>query len=173
MKVTIVPAQITTVEDRIAGNLGLSQLLLLSLPIFGGSALYAGLPPFMGSAPYKVILIAILMVLCGIFAIRIKGRIVLLWIVVLLRYRMRSRYYVYNKRSRHTQEMFQTAKEADGSEIAQPSGVPRRPRLQLSGAEIVRMQQLIEHPAADMSFETKKGGLYVRIRKITEVPEES
>ena len=40
MRTTVVPAQVTTVEDKIAGNLGLSQLLLLTLPVFGGSALF-------------------------------------------------------------------------------------------------------------------------------------
>src|SRR5665213_4365185 len=97
MKVTVVPAQVTTVEDRIAGRLGLSQLLLLAAPIFGGSALYIILPPAMNSSAYKLVIIITLMLICSTMAIRIKGKIVLLWLIVILRYRLRPSYYVFNK----------------------------------------------------------------------------
>ena len=33
MKLTVVPAQVTTIEDKIAGNLTLPQLLILSAPV--------------------------------------------------------------------------------------------------------------------------------------------
>ena len=78
MKVTIVPAQVTTVEDRIAGNLGLSQLLLLTTPVFSGSLLYVVLPPVFHGAIYKLVLIVALFIICSLMAIRIKGKILLL-----------------------------------------------------------------------------------------------
>jgi len=53
MKVTVVPAQVTTVEDRIVGSLGFSQLVLIVTPVFIAAALFAVLPPAMGSAVYK------------------------------------------------------------------------------------------------------------------------
>jgi len=169
MKVTIVPAQVTTVEDRIAGNLGLSQLLLLAMPIFGGSMLYAVVPPFMATSTLKMILITLFAVFCGLFAIRIKGKIVLLWIVVLLRYRMRPRYYVYDKRSLHGRDIAQDViTEEDIEEALLP--MTQRRRLNLSTAEVARLHELMEHPGADVSFNTKKGGLYV---SITEIPEEA
>src|ERR1019366_4023701 len=106
MKVTVVPAQITTIEDRIAGNLSFSQLLLLAAPVFGGSALYIILPPTMHSAPYKLTVIAVLIFLCGLLAIRIKGKILLLWFVVLLRYNLRPRYYIFNKNCLAAREQY-------------------------------------------------------------------
>src|SRR5947209_20569411 len=98
MKVTVVPAQVTTVEDRIVGSLGLSQILLLATPVFGGTMLYAILPPNFHSAIYKLIVIALLFATCGLMAIRIRGKILLLWLIVMLRYNLRPRYFVFNKR---------------------------------------------------------------------------
>ena len=49
MKMTVVPAQVTTVEDRIIGSLGFSQILLLVIPIFVSAGVFALVPPFMGS----------------------------------------------------------------------------------------------------------------------------
>lgn len=86
MKVTVVPAQVTTVEDRIIGSLG-SQMLLLIIPIFVSAGLFALLPPFMESALYKYILMAILAFVCCVLAIRIKGKIIALWLVTILRYK--------------------------------------------------------------------------------------
>ena len=47
---------------------------------------------------YKVILIAVVTVLSGILAIRIKGKIILLWLFVLFRYNLRPKLYLFNKR---------------------------------------------------------------------------
>ena len=73
MKVTVVPAQVTTVEDRISGNLSMSQIALFAIPIFCGSLLYAVLPPSMEVSLYKLIAIGILSLLSCQLAIRIKG----------------------------------------------------------------------------------------------------
>jgi hypothetical protein len=39
MRTRVIPAQITTVEDRIAGNLNLTQILLLMIPVILGTYL--------------------------------------------------------------------------------------------------------------------------------------
>src|SRR5438045_2898426 len=104
MRTTIVPAQITTVEDKIAGNLGLSQIMLLIAPVFGGSSLFVIFPPFFNYAAYKVVLIAITALLCGMLAVRIKGKILLFWLIAVLRYNLRPAYYVFDKNSMHNRE---------------------------------------------------------------------
>lgn len=58
MRMTVVPAQITTVEDRIIGNLGFSQILLLIVPLFVSAGVFVLLPPFIGGAIYKYIIMA-------------------------------------------------------------------------------------------------------------------
>ena len=55
---TVVPAQVTTVEDRIIGNLGFSQILLLIVPVFASAFIFGLFPPFMGGALYKYIIMA-------------------------------------------------------------------------------------------------------------------
>ena len=86
MKITVVPAQVTTVEDRIVGNLGFSQMLLLIVPVFVGAGLFAVLPPAMGGASYKYVIMAIIAFFCALLAIRIRGKILAAWLVTILRY---------------------------------------------------------------------------------------
>lgn len=168
MKVTVVPAQVTTVEDKIMGSLSLSQLMILLLPVFVGAALFAILPPAMESSVYKYVLIGILTLFCMILAIRIKGKIIALWIVTVLRYNLRPKYYLFNKNvTTHRQdyadippEPEQQTGEADRKHIALP-------KLELHDAAYVLAT--IENPASNLRFETtKKGGLHVRLTEIEE-----
>lgn len=92
-----IPAQITTVEDKIAGNLNLTQIMLLMIPVFFTTAAYAVFPPRMHLAIYKFPLVLVVLLVCLILSLRIKGKVVLNWLVILLRYNIRPRYYLYNK----------------------------------------------------------------------------
>ncbi len=166
MKVTVVPAQVTTIEDRIIGSLGLSQILLLAMPVFGGSLLYAILPPNFHGAAYKVVIIVLLFTICGLTAIRIKGKILLLWLVVMLRYTIRPRYYVFNKRSLHGRQQYDHAVAVDETSDTQPVKQPVRQKLPLTTADLARLYGLLENPAANIRFEIKKGGLYVRATEV-------
>ena len=75
MKATVVPAQVTTVEDRIFANLGLSQVLLMLMVIIVCSAIYTLAPPTMEGAAYKYFVMGSIALVCGILAIRIKVRL--------------------------------------------------------------------------------------------------
>lgn len=166
MKVTVVPAQVTTVEDRIMGSLSLSQLMILLLPVFVGAALFAVLPPAMGSAIYKYVLIGILAVVCGVLSIRIKGKIVALWIVTILRYNLRPKYYLFNKNV--------TTLRADYAEIKPEetttkvsSGETKVSMPKLGTLETAQVLAAIENPASNLRFEVnKKGVLNVRLTEI-------
>src|SRR5471032_2198661 len=105
MRTTIVPSQITTVEDKIAGRLGLTQLLLLSATVFGASGIFVIFPPFFSYAVYKLVLIVSFAALCGLLAIRVKGKILLFWGTVLIRYNLRPRYYVFSNNSMHARDI--------------------------------------------------------------------
>jgi hypothetical protein len=168
MKMSVVPAQITTVEDRIAGSLGLSQLLLFAIPIFLGSALYVVLPPYFRGAPYKAVVIGLLTCMCCILAVRLKGKLVLFWLIMLLHYGARPRYYVFDKRSLHAREQYSGKEEVVEDEPVSTEHV-RKP-LSVSTPELVRLQEFMLDPAANMRLETRKGDLYVHI---TEVKQES
>ncbi len=91
MKMTVVPAQVTTVEDRIIGTLGFSQILLLIVPVFASAGIFTLLPPFMGSAIYKYVVMGVVAMIFCILAIRIKGKIVAFWLVTILRYNLQPK----------------------------------------------------------------------------------
>lgn len=172
MRTTIVPAQVTTVEDRIAGRLGLTQLLLLIMPIFGGSAIFVVLPPFFAYAVYKLVLITCVAVLCALLAIRIKGKILLFWAITLLRYNMRPRYYLFNKNTTHAREIVLPADIEDepSEETITEAAAPTR-RISLTTAERVQIEDLLANPDANVHITTnKKGELRVHL---TEIPQEN
>lgn len=164
MKVTVVPAQVTTVEDRVAGNLSFSQLILFAIPVFGGSLLYAILPPFMGASVYKIVFIAIFALICTILAIRIKGKIVLLWLITLLRYRLRPRRYVFNKNTSVSREDYPVV--PDITEISsQGPKEENRVAIPLLGlSEKAYLYDMLNDPIGRLRFDiTKKGGINVSI----------
>lgn len=166
MRTTVVPAQVTTVEDKIAGNLGLSQLLLLTLPVFGGSALFVALPPFFNYATYKIVVIVCFAVLCGTLAIRIKGKILLLWAVVILRYNLRPRFYVFNRNSEYLRDVSQPVKTEEATEKAKPEKTMQIfPRL--STTELVQVERLLAHPNSNLHLKTnRKGELSVHFTEV-------
>lgn len=169
MKVTVVPAQVTTVEDRIMGNLGFSQLMLLIVPIFIGAGLFAILPPFMGGSLYKYIAIGIVTLLCCTLAIRIKGKILALWLIVIVRYNLRPTFYLFNKNTTALREQYD-------AKISEPEVQKHKATLKksltiprLGQRETARVYATIDNPAAKFRFETtKRGGLHVRLTEIEE-----
>lgn len=105
MKTTTIPAQITTVEDTIAGNLTLSQILLLIAPVFGSTAVYAILPPNMSMVLYKLILMISVSVVFMTLAIRIRGKLVVNWLKIMTEYALRPHTYVFNKNTSFSREI--------------------------------------------------------------------
>ena len=166
MRSTAVPAQVTTVEDRIMGNLGFSQLVLFVLPIFVGAGLFIVLPPVMHGSLYKYVVMTVVALISGILAIRIKGRIILLWLVTIIRCNLRPKYYVFQKTADH-RETYKTAKpeqseETDSQTETKVSGLP-----ELSFRDTAYVLETISKPERNLRFEmTKKGGLNVRLTEI-------
>ena len=83
MKTTIIPAQITTVEDKIAGNLNLTQIIILMIPVLWTAFVYVGLPPATKLSLYKLPLILLVVFVCMTLALRIKGKVVYNWLFIL------------------------------------------------------------------------------------------
>jgi len=171
MKQTAIPAQVTTVEDRIVGNLGISQMILLALPVLAAGIIFTVLPPALHASLYKLLLLVPFTTLCLVLAIRIKGKLVLFWIVVRVRYNLRPEYYVFNKNTTTNREFYDVMKVIELSEDEPEKAILRRQRPVLTTAEMVRTLAAMDNPAAKLAFTTdKKGKLYVRI---TEVKQES
>jgi hypothetical protein len=169
MKSAIVPAQITTVEDKIAGNLTLQQMVLLAMPVFVNFVLYLILPRSMSLSAYKVVIMAIVFFFCGLMAIRIRGKILLVWATTIIRYNSRPRYYVFNKNDTYLRpptapiEEEVTATESAAATEAES----KLPLVDMSTAEVVKLEGILANPAAKLSFiSRKKGGLHVSITEV-------
>lgn len=106
MKNTIIPAQITTVEDKIAGNLNLTQIMLLMLPVFSGIVFYAMIFPQMKISITKIILESIIFIVSSVLAIRIKGKLIVNWLIVILKFNLRPKYYLFDKNDSYLREIY-------------------------------------------------------------------
>ncbi|HSX53087.1 MAG TPA: PrgI family protein [Patescibacteria group bacterium] len=169
MKTSTVPAQITTVEDKIAGNLSMSQLTLMAAPVFLGGVLYVMFPPFISLTIPKLVLCSLLLVIFFALAIRIRGKIILIWLFVIVRYNVRPRYFLYNKNDAHLRISTQAKQlhvidEVKKAEVAQAISLPVST---LDVPERVRLEVAIADPRSKLQFLTKrKGGLDVHITEI-------
>jgi len=167
MKATVVPAQVTTIEDRIMGNLGFSQLALFVVPVFVGAGLFIILPPVMHGSPYKYLVAILIGVICGVLAIRIKGKIILLWLVTILRYNLRPKYYLFKKSTATYREDYQARKPDTPAETSKQRAkqITHIPKLAFHDAAYVL--NTINNPDSKLRFEmTKKGGLNVRLTEV-------
>jgi len=95
MKTNIVPAQITSLEDIIAANLNLTQVVLLIIPIFVSALVFLGLPPFMHIRLYKIIVLLVLSLPPLVLAVRINGVVALRWVVLIADFYFRPGRYLY------------------------------------------------------------------------------
>jgi len=112
MRTTVIPAQITTVEDTIAGNLTFNQIILLMMPVFLAMAIYVLMPQRMSFSLYKIPIMIIIFLIFTLLATRYKGRMVAQWLVVLLVYSLRPHIYVYDKNTLTERGWVKTEKTA-------------------------------------------------------------
>jgi hypothetical protein len=164
MRISIVPAQITTVEDKIAGNISVQQAILLGIPILLGFILALGFPPTGQLAGYKSISLLIIFLICGSLAIRIKERIVGEWLRLFITYSLRPLYFIYDKNTTYLRPIVEMPKEYTTIEVKENQKPLQFPLSSLSIKERTRLEQLVEDAGSNVTFEVdRKGGLHVRI----------
>lgn len=164
MKTTVVPAQITTVEDRIAGNLTFTQLIMLVIPLITSAAIYVLIPPDNHLSLIKGILIGLQFAVFGTLAIRIRGKILIDWLVILLRFRMRPRIYIFTKNDL-------THREADVIPVAEEKKaatkeikVKKELRNTVSLEDQAMIEKVLFNPSLKFRFGLgKKGGIDVSV----------
>ena len=166
MRITVVPAQITTVEDRVAGNFTFVQIVLMVIPLVIGALIYSSMAPKIHFNPAKLTLIAVDFFIFGIMAIRFNGKILADWLIIYLRYMARPRRYIFTKndlihRDIVLEEEGQTI-VSKNSEIAiaekQPDG--------MSLKEQIKFDQIFNRDNLSISFKmSKKGGVDVHLEQ--------
>lgn len=166
MRTTIVPAQVTSVEDKIAGNLSFAQMLLLIAPVFIGGALFVFLPPFVGFRIYKLAIALVIAFVAIVLAVRIRGKLILEWITILGRYNLRPRYWVYDKNSHASRPVTIKQTKQINQEVEGQDVEPEPKHFSFSHQELLAFETAVDRPEAEFHFKrNKKGGLSVGIKR--------
>lgn len=163
MKTTVVPAQITTVEDRIAGNLTFTQLIMLVIPLITSAAIYVLIPAANHFSLIKGILMGLQFAVFGTLAIRVRGKILIDWLVILLRFRMRPRIYLFTKNDL-------TARQAEGvlaveekKTVVKEVKQEKKMRQVVSIEDQAKIDRLLGNQSLRFRFGLKKGGIDVSV----------
>ena len=164
MKTAIVPAQVTTVEDRLAGNLTISQLLLMVAGLGFATLVYLVVRPKGHLAPVKDVFIATALLIFGGVSIRIRGKIVADWLIILTRFQLRPRRYVFTKNDLPTREIPVLKKELKPVNSAKAEPKKTNAPEALSISERVKAGILLDNPALMVRFvAAEKGGIDVSL----------
>jgi len=161
MKSTVVPAQITTVEDKIAGSLNFIQIILLVFSLIIGTAFYGLIPPKLHLSSLKIVLMIAEFAVFGLLALRYKGRILADWLVIYLRYKARPRIYIYTKNDPQSREQVADIKIMQEEKTPSTATVKKR----------IKKNKLIERPIIASSGSivsikpSKKGGFDVEYQE--------
>lgn len=167
MRTTVIPAQVTTIEDTIAGSLNLTQIALLLSALFVITFIYAVFPKPMMISYYKVLLFIITFAIFGGLAIRIKGKIILSWLFVLSAYYLRPRYYVFDKNDLTTRKFELFVKKAVPKAARKKVAVENKAdRKVLAIGEMIQAENIFNNPNTSLSLSFKKGGLNVAVKEI-------
>lgn len=164
MKTQVIPAQITTVEDKIAGNLNLTQIMLLLLPAFWTSIVFTVFSPRLHLSLYKLPLVLIVLILCVVLSFRIKGKVVLSWLITILRYNLRAKYYIYNKNDSYFRTLDLPNLDKHKKTVSKKASVKVEQKMLLHPeiGNLVRLENFLANPKYSFSFKAgKKGGLNV------------
>lgn len=170
MRTTVIPAQITTVEDKIAGSLNLTQIMILMVPVFWGTLVYAVFPVPMGLTLYKLPIVLIVLVFCLILSLRIKGKVVLNWLTVLLKFNLRPRYYLFNKNDAYLRDICLPEAEKRSLNLFQKA--PQKKEVKIKASifgvkELMSLRGFINNPNYSLSLKPdKRGGLYVALEQV-------
>lgn len=159
MRSQTIPAQITTVEDKIAGSLNFAQILLIMVPVIWGTLVYSLFPIRMQLSLYKIPLVLIVAVLCLVLAIRIRGKIIFQWLIVILRFNLRPKHYIYNKNESYLRTIDLPVFENKQYNLLKFIKSKSKTKVSISYPkfeikELAQLERLIDDPSISLSFKT-------------------
>lgn len=156
MRNVIIPAQITNVEDRIAGNLSLSQILILMIPVFGTALIYTLLPSKMQLNSYKLIMILTTTIISLALSIRIKKTIVAKWLILIAIYQLRAKYFLFNKNSLYQRQISEKNISKNKALILKKSNQNIDvKRQEIKESELVKLEYLINQKKLALRYQVR------------------
>lgn len=161
MKTTVIPAQITSVEDKIAGNLSFTQILLFLGALFVSTVIYLIFPPQLKFSPFKLILIITGTLAFLLLAIRIKEKIILDWIRIIATFSLRGRYFIFNKNDATLRSVILETKQIKEVLAVKPkSNNDKKDEVVLT--DVIALERLLGKRSIRFAFK-KKGGIHVSV----------
>ena len=162
MKTSIVPAQITSIEDTITAKLSLTQIILLVLPVFVASIVFAGLPPMMHIKVYKLGITLFVAIPIALLAIRFRGQLLLYWLGVLASYHIRPRRYVATI-SPSCSDDSSDAELTNAEPETMPTLIESQPISDLTASDYLVLEDFLSNKRVTY-FTDNKGQLNARIK---------
>ncbi len=161
MKTTVVPAQVTTVEDKIAGNFTFPQIVILIIALLVGTAIYILIPPKTNFTVGKLILILMQLAFFGGLAIRYKDKIIADWLVIILRYNSRPKRYIFTKNDSTFRKKLPKLKKSIKTRKSEEI-LNKEIKKDITYHSQNKVDQILVNPKVSISFKpTKKGGIDV------------
>lgn len=169
MKTQVIPAQITTVEDKIAGSFSLTQIMLLMIPVFWTVIVYTIFPQRMHLTLYKIPLVLLILPISVSLAVRIKDKIVLHWLSILLTYQARPKYYLFNKNDSYMRNLDLLVFEKRHNKLfkrAESKKEEKKKAPNFTFAQLIKLEGMLANPSYSLSLRSnKKGGLNVAFQQ--------
>jgi hypothetical protein len=152
MRISIVPAEMTSVKDKIIGNLELKQILLLATPLIFAIFTYIAIPPFNKTNSPKIILFIIFSFISSILSINISGELVLEIIINGFKYLIRPKIHLSTIKNLEDEILENLKNNEISMENSRPPEIKDRIKLDL--------------PKGNVAFYVnRKGALNVRFYK--------
>jgi len=168
MRSTIIPAQITTVEDTIAANLNLTQILLLMVPVFTGGAIYSLVPPKLHLDIIKLAVWLVIALVFSTLAIRIKGKVLLEWLFIVVRYNLRPRYYIFDKNDQSFRDLVIPLQTKPAVSLAKSVQSRKLKTKHKTIIEQTNLEQILLNNRFSTRFSFKENGaLHVALEQVT------
>ena len=160
MRTTIIPAQITTVEDKIAGNLNFTQLILLVIPLIINCLVYTLLPERMHLSQYKIVLMLTSFFVFAVLAIRVKGKVLINWIILIVQYNLRPKYYLFNKNDLSGRKIEITLGRNEANANKTKVTIAKEAS---AFSDLANLEKLLTKKTSSIKFKPNKGGVYVAV----------
>lgn len=152
MRTTIIPAQVTTVEDTIAGNFNLTQIVLFVSSLLANTFIYALVPKQLSFSLPKIVLILMVFALFLTLAIRIKQRLILNWLIILAGFSIRPHIYLFNKNSLFAREVIRIEPVKKNTKKASLKKTDIREKISLN----FDYQSVLRSPSINLNFKNGK-----------------
>lgn len=157
MKTTIVPAQITTVEDKIVGNLSFTQVIMFIAALLISVVIYAVFPKPLKLTLYKLPIMFVSSTICFALAIRIRGKILIQWLVLIVNYSLRPQFYTFNKNDVAMREIVfeEKLKKAKAKNLQK---LTAKNLENISTKELAKLKSLVEYSNKNVRLRFNKKG---------------